>query len=211
MRMRMSEVFLFSQIICLFFQHRGSELDSGNSRVATLLSRLKRPDLARKRKLQTNCPPVGRKTSKGSAVNDPKSVSGAERVKAFPSEPFSVSSNKLFCTACREQLSLKKSTIALRIKSVKHTQGKERLILKEKRQLDVVASLRAYDKEVHPSGETLPDTTRVYRVNVVTALLKAGIPLSKLDILRDVLEENVYSLYDSSHLRCLIPFILRMK
>ena len=107
---------------------RGSELDSGNSRVATLLSQLKRPtasDLARKRKLQTNCPPVGRKTSKGSAVNDPKSVSGAERVKAFPSEPFSVSSNKLFCTACREQLSLKKSTIALHIKSVKHTQGKE--------------------------------------------------------------------------------------
>ena len=42
---------------------RGSELDSGNSRVAaTLLSQLKRPtasDLARKRRLQTNCPPVG--------------------------------------------------------------------------------------------------------------------------------------------------------
>ena len=41
---------------------RGSELDSGNLRVATLLSRLKRPtasDLARKRRLQTNCPPVG--------------------------------------------------------------------------------------------------------------------------------------------------------
>ena len=86
------------------------------------------------------------------------------------------------------------------LKSVKHTKGKERLILKDKRQLDIVASLRAYDKEVHP----LPDTTRVYRVNVVTALLKAGIPLSKLDILRDVLEENAYSLSDSSHLRCLI-------
>ena len=57
--------------------------------------------------------------------------------------------------------------------------------------------------------ETLPDTTRVYRVNDVTALLKAGIPLSKLDILRDVLGENAYSLSDSSHLRCLIPFILQ--
>ena len=98
----------------------------------------------------------------------------------------------------------KKSTIELHIKSVKHTKGKERLILKDKRQLDIVASLRAYDKEVHPSRETLPDTTRVYRVNDVTALLKAGIPLSKLDILQDVLEENAYSLSDSSHLRCLI-------
>ena len=103
----------------------------------------------------------------------------------------------------------KKSTIELHIKSVKHTKGKERLILKNKRQLDIVASLRAYDKEVQSSGETLPDTTRVYRVNDVTALLKAGIHLSKLDILRDVLEENAYSLSDSSHLRRLIPFILQ--
>ena len=41
---------------------RGSELDSGNPRVATLQSRLKRltaSDLARKRRLQTDCPPVG--------------------------------------------------------------------------------------------------------------------------------------------------------
>ena len=97
----------------------------------------------------------------------------------------------------------KKSTIELHIKSIKHTKGKERLILKDKRQLDIVASLRVYDKEVQSSGETLPDTTRVYRVNDVTALLKAGIPLSKLDILRDVLEENAYSLSDSSHLDAL--------
>ena len=33
--------------------------------------------------------------------------------------------------------------------------------------------------------------------------------MSKLDILRDVLEENAYSLSDSSHLRRLIPFILQ--
>ena len=45
----------------------------------------------------------------------------------------------------------------------------------------------------------------------MTALLKAGIPLSKLDILRDVLEENTYSLSDSSHLPRLIPFILAGK
>ena len=43
-----------------------SSRDSGNSQVAMLLSRLKRPtasDLARKRRLQTNCPPIGRKKS----------------------------------------------------------------------------------------------------------------------------------------------------
>ena len=81
--------------------------------------------------------------------------------------------------------------------------------MKEKRQLDIAASLKQYDDKVHPAGETLPDSVRVYRVNVVTALLKAGVPLSKLDNFRQILEENAYSLSDSSHLRRLIPFILQ--
>ena len=117
---------------------------------------------------------------------------------------------KLFCAGCREQLSVKKSTLELHIKSLKHNiRGKERLVSREKRQQDIAKSLQKYDKEVHPSGETLPDSTRVYRVKVVTALLKAGVPLSKLDSFRDLLEENAYALTDSSHLRRLIPFILQ--
>ena len=51
--------------------------------------------------------------------------------------------------------------------------------------------------------------TSVHRVNVVTAMLKAGIPLSKLDFLWDILEENAYSLSDSSYLRHLIPSLLQ--
>ena len=46
-------------------------------------------------------------------------------------------------------------------------------------------------------------------MNVVTALLKAGVPLSKLDSFRDILEENAFALSDSSHLRRLVPFILQ--
>ena len=41
------------------------------------------------------------------------------------------------------------------------------------------------NKDVHPVGEGLPDSIRVYRVKVVTAMLKAGVPLSKIDIFRD--------------------------
>jgi len=44
----------------------------------------------------------------------------------------------------------------------------------------------------------------VYRIKVVTAMLKAGVPLSKIDILRDVLEEHAFALTSSSHLRQLI-------
>ena len=122
-----------------------------------------------------------------------------------------MSNKKLFCSGCREQISLKKSSIELHIKTLKHVRGKKRLAAKEKRQMDIAESLKKYDGEVHPSGETLPVSTRVYRVNVMTTLLKAGVPLSKLDSFRDVLEENAFSLSDSSHLRHLIPFILQDK
>ena len=55
---------------------------------------------------------------------------------------------------------------------------------------------------------TLPDSTRIYRVRVVTSLLKSGISLNKADGLRELLEENGYSLSSSTHLRQLVPFVL---
>ena len=48
----------------------------------------------------------------------------------------------------------------------------------------------------------------MYRVKVVTSLLKAGVPLVKLDDLRDLFEENGHSLTSSTHLRQILPFIL---
>ena len=41
----------------------------------------------------------------------------------------------------------------------------------------------------------------------VTAMLKAGVPLSKVDLFRDLLEEHGYALTSSTNLRQLIPFI----
>ena len=40
-------------------------------------------------------------------------------------------------------------------------------------------------------------------------LLRAGIPLSKLDSFRDILEENAYRLTDRRHMFDLVPFILK--
>ena len=54
-----------------------------------------------------------------------------------------------------------------------------------------------------------PDTTRVYRVKVVTAMLKAGVALGKIDSFRDLLEENGFALTSSTNLRQLVPFILQ--
>ena len=108
-----------------------------------------------------------------------------------------MSNKKLFCLGCREEISVKKSVIELHIQSKKHVRGKEQLTLNEKRELDIAKALKKYDHEFHPSGETLPDSTRVYRVKVVTALLNAGVPLNKVDSFRDLLQEHVYALADS--------------
>ena len=72
-----------------------SESSQSTGKVS-LLDKLKSPtssDLARKRKLASNPPPKGMKRSK------------------FAGENLAVLSGKLFCNACRETLSVKKSVL----------------------------------------------------------------------------------------------------
>ena len=81
------------------------------SPVVSILDRLKSPtssDLARKRKVPTN-PPKGVKKSKARAANEPSFVSILDRIKEFPNESLCNSRGKLFCNACRQPLSIKKS------------------------------------------------------------------------------------------------------
>ena len=68
--------------------------------------------------------------------------------------------------------------------------------------------LTQYDSCVHPVGETLPTNFQIFRVKTVTAFLKSGVALNKVDCFRDLLEENGYALSSSQHLRELIPPIL---
>ena len=129
-------------------------------------------------------------------------------MKEFPDQKLCVSARKLFCTACREEVALKKSIIELHLKSEKYEIGKGRLTSKEKREQDVVKALGAYDKEVHPVGETLPADQRVVCIKVVSTFFKAGVPLNKIDVFRDVLEESGYRLAGRRLMSDLIPFIL---
>ena len=80
---------------------------------------------------------------------------------------------------------------------------------KNRHEITIIEALKWFDQDHHPSGENLPDSTRVYQVKVVTAMLKAGVPLSKIDRFRDLLEDHGYSLSSSTHLRQLVPFILQ--
>ena len=85
-------------------------LNSDASSVRSFLIPYRAPtpsELARNRKLRTN-PPCGAKKGKGAFKGDPKRISPADRVKEYQHENLIVSNRKVFCSACREELSTKK-------------------------------------------------------------------------------------------------------
>ena len=182
---------------------------SSSSTSTSILDRLRAPrasDLARKRKVKAN-PPLGkRRCSARGSGSELKTVTASERVKKHPNESLVVSAGKLFCSACREEVSLKSSVIANHIKSAKHEAGKERLKQKEAREADIASALRAHNEAVHLKGET---QQQIFRVKVVSCFLRAGVPLSKVDLFRSSLEETAFRLTDRQHLIDYVPMILQ--
>ena len=57
----------------------------------------------------------------------------------------------------------------MHIKSAKHTRGKLKLLQQKK--TEVTETLKPYDSVNHAVGESLPDSTRVFRVKVVQTFL----------------------------------------
>ena len=111
----------------------GDDTEAGSS-VVSLLSVLRRPtpsQLARKHKIQQL-----------HTVNDPKNVKPIDRVKQYANDHLQVSAGKLFCPACREEVSTKKSIIDKHINSTKHQKGKERITLKTKNEQSIVEALK---------------------------------------------------------------------
>ena len=124
-----------------FFVHRANKMavsSNGNDSAAStaalsssehevvvlpsLFDRLRSPqpaEIGRKRKTSVN-PPRGKRRSSGRGSFDPKSVGPAQRVREFPESHLCVSAGKLFCQACREELSTKLSVLKIHLKSRKH-------------------------------------------------------------------------------------------
>ena len=128
--------------------------------VVSLLDRLKSAtaaDIARPRKTKRNDPPRGKRRCKGAVSSDPKGVTPQQRVREFTNESLTVSQGHLFCTACRERLSIKRSIIKNHVQSTKHKKSQQRLKNKETRERDIAESLRKYNNAVHSRGESLPD------------------------------------------------------
>ena len=100
---------------------------SDSTDVPSLLSCLKQAPLActnRKRKVAQNLPTERKRYKLPSSSNDPKRITPVQRLSEFPDQKLVVSRGRLFCTACCEEVALKKSIIELHVKSENTRKGK---------------------------------------------------------------------------------------
>ena len=72
----------------------------------------------------------------------------------------------------------------------------------------ILECLQRQDKRSNISGSTWPADMRLFRFEVIETLLLAGIPISKIDILRPLLEKYGHRITASSHMKDLIPSVL---
>ena len=136
-----------------------SESEDGDREVTSILDMLKVPKVSvqnRKQKVLSNPGRGKRRCSSSSTSSEPKRVTPQQRIKEFPGEQLVVSSHKLFCKACREELNLKHSTIQNHVRSVKHVEGKEKTAKREAREQDIAIALKAHNAKEHLVGEHLP-------------------------------------------------------
>ena len=84
--------------------------------------------------------------------------------------------SKLFCSACREEIALKKSTITNHmISGGKHKKATEALGKRQAREQNIAKVLKVYDQEVQPKGSaSVSIEACVYRVCVMEQFLKSG-------------------------------------
>ena len=88
-------------------------------------------------------PPKGKKRSSGShGLKEPK-VEPSKRVKDFPNEYFL---GRLSCKACRETLSVKRSTLINHIGSTKHEESKAKFYKRQAREVDIESAMKRYDE-----------------------------------------------------------------
>ena len=106
--------------------------DRSTTPAQSFLAQLRAPrrsELTRKRKVRHNTARSTVRKRKPSCSTDPRSVTPLQRVREFADEALTVSASKLFCTACREELSLKLSTVKTHVKTSNIFVGRKFLLL----------------------------------------------------------------------------------
>ena len=135
------------------------------------------------------------------------------RVRQYPGEMLAVSAGELHCTACKKRnLQNIKSTIDTHVRSSSHKAAVAAARQSRARDGDLRAELVSYymSNPAEKGASTDPDTMS-YRHLVVSTLLYSGIPLSKADDLRPLLERSGYSVTAAANLRPLVPKVEHME
>ena len=169
------------------------------------LSTPEKASISRKRKVQTN--PAEKKSNVRGSV-DPN-VSAWDRVNEFKDQCLTSVSGNPRCDACRETLSKKKNSVKKHVSSIKHIKALENIKKSKKKDQNIKDLLAKTSGGA--KGSTLPEDMRLYQHELVKALLKAGSPLLKVDILRPFLEKYGHPLTSRNHLAECIPMILQKK
>ena len=94
------------------------------------------------------------------------------------------------------------------IQSTKPNDSKNKLKAKEKESRILVQALQRLNDECHLRGETLPRELQVF-MSKLLFVVRAAVPLNKLDCFRDLPEECACGLTDRRHMSALVPFILK--
>ena len=69
-----------------------------------------------------------------------------DRIQQYPGEELSIKDGKLFCLACREIVSTKKSIVITHLASKKHGNGKDKLKKSKLKDQTIMESFRAGDR-----------------------------------------------------------------
>ena len=140
-------------------------------------------------------------------TSDTKNASLHDHINRFPDQFLIIRGRKIFCDACKEILSSKKSVIKLHCASQKHVRSQE----KSKSKLKEQTIAKALSRE-----KTRQDSTLLYlpcSASIQTrnsrGISKAGIPISKIDKLHSLLEKNGHRLTSSSNLAQYITHIFK--
>ena len=117
--------------------------------------------------------PIGKKRSPGSSALKTKlKIHPSMRVHEFPGEELTVFFGTLYCTACQEHLSVKRSRTKNHVSSQKHGHSMTKL-----KHTLLPSSIEKYDQSVHPKRESLKIEQRAYRVNVLKPFMRTGVHL----------------------------------
>ena len=87
----------------------------------------------------------------------------------------------MFCSNCTEVLSSKKRIVVQHGRSLKHKRSKEEGKKSTKKVQTMADALKRMDASQQSFRQTLPMDMRVWRMQVLTRFMSAGIPRAKID------------------------------